>query len=66
MEESAQLNDIERESDSLEKRRFTGRMIVNPIMENRCRSGWAIMFMYERAVMAVPAHDTELGLCQKV
>ena len=61
VEESAQLNDIERESDSLEKRGvFTGRMVVNPYNGEQVPLwvGDYVLMYGTGAVMAVPAHDT--------
>ena len=64
VEESAQLNDIERESDSLEKRGvFTGRMVINPYNGEQVPLwvGDYVLMYGTGAVMAVPAHDTEIG-----
>ena len=61
VEESAQLNDIERESDSLEKRGvFTGRMVINPYNGEQVPLwvGDYVLMYGTGAVMAVPAHDS--------
>ena len=61
VEESSKLNDIDRESDSQEKRGvFTGRMVVNPFSGETVPLwvGDYVLMYGTGAVMAVPAHDT--------
>ena len=61
IKESATLNDIDRQSDTREKRGvFTGRFVVNPYTGEEVPLWVAdYVLMYGTgAVMAVPAHDT--------
>ena len=59
--DSAKLTNIDRESDSIEKKGiFTGRMVVNPYTgeEVPLWVGDYVLMYGTGAVMAVPAHDT--------
>jgi len=59
--DSAKLTNIDRESDSIEKKGiFTGRMVVNPYTGEQVPLwvGDYVLMYGTGAVMAVPAHDT--------
>ncbi|QHI69037.1 leucine--tRNA ligase [Tichowtungia aerotolerans] len=61
IKESAKLTNIDRESDTLEKKGvFTGRTVVNPYTGDKVPLwvGDYVLMYGTGAVMAVPAHDT--------
>ena len=67
--ESSKLNDIDRQSDTREKRgAFTGRFVINPYTGEEVPLWVAdYVLMYGTgAVMAVPAHDKRDWSLQKI